>query len=297
MDFETLIKTYKHCRANKRYSIDNAHFELHYERDLERILYDLNARDLVPFLYAFIRTYPRPREVNACQMPTKILQDFFDIRVRPSIDRRLTDRTFNNRIGYGPEKAVQCLQRAIRRVSDNYTRDAWVIGADIQAFFPSSDLQRGYDAYREVIEADFEPGEERWQYEKYGYVSHPRKRTCQHFSKGGYFLGYYFKFDRLYISNRVVRRCEYRIRHFNRMASPKRVDAFLSSINSYLGRMKQPGVYAYGIIRNLADMVSPKWLQYVHYNDARRCFQANPSFTHNELLINKYHFKLKKYGK
>lgn len=396
MTLKTLIDTYFHCRSNKRYSVDSAYFEMHWERDILRILDDVNARDLVPFLYSFIRTYPCPREVNACQMPTKILQDFFDVRVRPSIDRRLTDRTFNNRKGFGPDKAVACLQEAIRKVSDNYTRDCYVISRDIQAFFPSADLQRGYDAYREVIESDFPEGEERddllyillrtvwaypslnthlksprsrwglipryksvvfnedvtrgaalgnqhwqvsqnydineydwrqirsgleyirfvddkrwvvqnkeagpayvngeekWQEETYGYISHPNKRSCQHFSKGGYFLGYYYKFDRLYISNRVVRRCKHKIHMWNRMPTPRRVDAFLSSINSYLGRMKQPGVYAYGIIRDLVDMVSPKWLVYVHYNDKRRCFQANPGYTHNELLTKRYHFKIKK---
>ena len=395
MTLKTLVETYFHCRSNKRYSMDSAYFEMHWERDLLRLLEDVNARDLVPFLYSFIRTYPCPREVNACQMPTKILQDFFDVRVRPFIDKRLTDRTFNNRKGFGPDKAVACLQDAIRRVSRNYTRDCYVIERDIQAYFPSADLQRSYDNYREVIEAEFQPGaerddllyilhrtvwaypslnthlksprsrwslippyksvvfnddlakgaalgnqhwqvsqnydineydwrqirngleyirfvddkrwvvqnkeaglayvngEERWQEEHYGYKSHPRKKQVQHYSKGGYYLGYYYKFDRLYISNRIVRRCKRKIRTWNRMPAPSRVDAFLSSVNSYLGRVKRPHVYAYGIIRDLVDMVSQKWLVYVHYNDERRCFQANGGYTHNELLAKKYHFKIK----
>ena len=296
MTLETLINTYLHCRANKRYSVDNAYFEMHYERDLVRLLSDVNCRTLVPLLYSFIRTYPCGREVNACQMPTKILQDFFDLRVRPSIEKRLTVRTFNNRIGYGPDVAVRCLQGAIRRVSNNYTVDCWIIGNDIQAYFPSANLQRSYNAFRDVIEADipdgedkddllyilfrttwsypsinthlkspkwmwdkyipphksvvfnnnpekgaplgnqhwqvsqtfdinefdhrqmragveylrfvddsrwvvrnkeaalaYIKGEEMWLEETYGYKIHPRKKTCQHFTKGGYFLGYYFK--------------------------------------------------------------------------------------------------------
>lgn len=398
MTLKELRDDYFHCRSNKRYSIDSAYFEMHWERDLLRILWDVNARDLVPLIYTFMRHWPLLREVNACQMPTKILQDHFDTRVRPLIDRRLTDRTFNNRVGYGPDVAVRVLQDAIRRVSENYTRDAWVISRDIRGYFPSADLQRAYDAFRSVIEEDFPEGterddllylllrtvwaypalnthikspreewdaypayksvafskdlsrgatlghqfwqvsqnfdindydwrqirngieylrfvddrewvvqnkecglayvngEERWLEDTYGYTSHPRKRTCQHFSKGGYFIGYYYKFDRLYISNRVVYKCRQRIAYWNRHATENNIEHFLSSINSYLGRMKQPGVYAYGIIRDLVDMVSPRWERFVHYNDGRRCYEANASYRHNDLLIRKYHFKIHKHN-
>lgn len=64
-------------------------------------------------------------------------------------------------------------------------------------------------------------------------------------------------------------------------------------MNSYLGMLKHKN--AYGIIRDLVDLVSPKWLQWCHYNDDRRCFEANPGSTFNELLLDKYHFKLSRH--
>ena len=80
MVLRTLIDDYLGCRANKRRSPDSVHFELHWERDLARLLGDFNDRTLVSFLYAFVNPNPRDREVIACLMQLKILQHHFDLR-------------------------------------------------------------------------------------------------------------------------------------------------------------------------------------------------------------------------
>lgn len=396
MVFETLIEDYLGCRANKRRSPDSVHFELHWERDLARLLEDFNGRTLVSFLYAFINPEPRPREVIACLMQMKILQRHFDLRVRPLVEAELTASTFNNRVGYGCDRAIQKVRDDIRRVSRNHTRDCYVIQRDIKSFFPSTDLDRSYTAYRNLIEREIVDGDERddllyilmrvnyaypqeharlrsprfkwddimaagksvvfnndpsrgaclgnqfWQVEKnyalaefdrfqvetcglaytrfvddmvwvvenkeaglahvamsermllneYGYKMHPRKRYCQHYSKGLAFLGAKIKFGRTYASDRCVRNCRRKIRMWNRMARPSMLERFLSSVNSYLGLMKRRD--AYGIIRGLVDEVSPEWLRYCHYDDDRRCFVADDGYRHGELLKRRYHFKLNK---
>ena len=99
MEVDTIIADYLNNRANKRRSIDSVHFELHWERDLMRLLDDINNRSLDPFLYSFIRQKPRPREVIAALMQMKIPQHHFDTIVRPLVEAELTDRTFNNRLG------------------------------------------------------------------------------------------------------------------------------------------------------------------------------------------------------
>ena len=396
MELEKLIEAYLGCRANKRRSLDSVHFELHWERDLVRLLGDFNDRSLVPFLYAFINPVPRPREVIACLMQTKILQHYFDSLVRPLVEARLTDSTFNNRIGFGGDRAIAKVRDDIRKVSRGYTRDCYIIQRDIKSYFPSTDLDRSYDSYRQLIESEFEDGDEKddllyillrvnytypqehavlksprfrwddivnagksvifnntpsrgaclgnqyWQVEKnfalaefdryqvetcglhytrfvddmvwivenksaglahvatsermlrdeFGYEMHPRKRYCQHHSKGLVFLGAGIKFGRIYASRRIVRNCEAAIRRWNRLAYPSMLGHFLDSINSYLGLMKHRN--AYGAIRDLVDKVSPEWLKYCHYNDDRRCFEANEGYRHNDILKRKYHYKLNK---
>lgn len=396
MVLRTLIDDYLGCRANKRRSPDSVHFELHWERDLARLLGDFNDRTLVSFLYAFINPNPRDREVIACLMQLKILQHHFDLRVRPLVEEGLTGSTFNNHVGYGCDRAIRKVAEDIRRVSRNHTRDCYVIQRDIRAFFPSTELDRSYDAYRRLIESGFPDGEERddllyilmrvnyaypqeharlksprhkwddiiadgksvvfngdpsrgaclgnqfWQVEKnhalagfdrfqaetcrlaytrfvddmvwvvenkeaglahvamsermlldeYGYKMHPRKRYQQHYSKGLTFLGAKIKFGRIYASDRAVRNCKAVIRKWNRLAYPSMLGHFLDSVNSYLGSFKRKN--AYGVIRDLVDEVSPRWEEYCHYNDDRRCFEANGGYRHNDILKRRYHIKLNK---
>ena len=391
-----LIDDYLGCRANKRRSPDSVHFELHWERDLVRLLGDFNDRTLVSFLYAFVNPNPRDREVIACLMQLKILQHHFDLRVRPLVEEGLTGSTFNNRVGYGCDRAILKARDDIRKVSKNYTRDCYIIKRDIKSYFPSTDLDRSYENYRALIEERIKDGGEKddllyilhrvnyaypqeharlrsprfrwddiiaagksvifnndpkhgaclgnqfWQVEKnyalaefdrfqvdacglhytrfvddmvwvvenlqaglahvatsekmlmeeFGYQMHPRKRYQQHYSKGVTFLGAKIKFDRIYASDRVVRNCKMAIRKWNRLVYPSMLGHFLDSINSYLGNFKHKS--AYGIIRDLVDEVSPKWEKYCHYNDDRRCFEANEGYKHNDILKRKYHFKLNK---
>lgn len=161
MRLEELIQAFHGCRANKKRTIDAMHFDLHRERDLVRLHEDFEDRDLVPLLYSFIATKPRYREVNACLMQGKVIQYYFDQRVRPIVEEELTDRTYNNRKGYGPDQAVNQLLSDIYEMSGGFTRDCWVFFRDIRAYFPSACLQQSYERYRRLIERRFPEGRER----------------------------------------------------------------------------------------------------------------------------------------
>ena len=57
MEVDTIIEDYLGNRANKLRSIDSVHFELHWERDLMRLLDDINDRSLDPFFIpSFVRS-------------------------------------------------------------------------------------------------------------------------------------------------------------------------------------------------------------------------------------------------
>lgn len=394
MTYEELTDNHLGCRSNKKRSQDSIYFDLHRERNLLRLFDDFESRSLVPFLYSFIATKPLPREVIGCKMENKTMQHWFNNNVKPEVEKILTKSTFNNRIGYGVDRAIRKVMNDMRRVSRNYTKPCYVIKRDIKAYFPSTDLERSYDKYRAFIEATFKEeelcddllyallrtvysypqeharlrspkfmwddiiaadksvvfgkdpskgaclGGEFWQVEKnfalaefdrfqvetcglhytrfvddmvwvvdnlqaglahvassekmlleeFGYQMHPKKRYQQHYSKGLTFLGAKIKYNRVYASDRSIRNCKFAIRRWNRLAYPSMLGHFLDSINSYLGIFKNRN--AYGVIRDMVDEVSQKWLAYCHYNDDRRCFEANAGFSRIEILQKKYHFKL-----
>ena len=159
MTLEGLIDSYHVCRSNKRRSTDSIMYEIHCERNLVRLSHAIQRRSFRPTAYVFIADKPRPREVFASDMDGRIVQHYIDIRLRPLLDARMTDRSFNNRLGYGPDVAVNRFIGDLWEVSEGFTREAWVVYADIQGFFPNVSLDIVYDKLREVIEKDYAEGD------------------------------------------------------------------------------------------------------------------------------------------
>ncbi len=135
---EDLYAAYRTARRNKRRSADSVEYELRAEANLCRLLDDINRRTLRPTAYTFVTMKPRPREIFACEMGMRIVHHYLDIRLRPLIEARLTDRTFNNRIGFGQSAAVNRLAADIYEVTQGFTQDAYVVKADIQGYFPNA---------------------------------------------------------------------------------------------------------------------------------------------------------------
>ena len=396
IDREQLKQAFLIARSNKRRSDDCIAYEMHREMNLEQLYSDIVNRSLLPTAYTFVTMKPRPREVFACDMSMRIIHHYIDIRMRPLIEKRLTNRTFNNRIGYGPDAAVNRLISDIYEVSRGFTRDAWIISLDLQGYFPNANQDIAYRQLSGVIMEDYH-GDDKdellymlrcaiysyptkhcyrkspmWKWHEYipdskslfckpdgigaaighliwqngmnyylndldhwiidnlcphyirfvddmyfvvenkeaflpwievirsklaeyGCTIHPKKFYCQHYTKGVNALGNTIKLDRIYPSNRIVARAMRAVQNFNRCARPDKLERFLSSINSYLGVFRRRN--AYGISQDLIRAISPAWWQFCHYNEKRRILQANPGYTHYELIARKYHFKLKYHDK
>ncbi len=178
---DDLYAAYKAARNNKRRSADSVEFEINAERNLCRLLGDINGRTLRPTAYTFITMRPRPREIFACDMGLRIVHHYIDIRLRPLIESRLTDRTFNNRIGYGQGAAVNRLATDIYEVSRGFTRDAYIIKADIQGYFPNADLDIAFGQLSELITGGYEGADKddllyMLQVSVYSYPAHHCRR-------------------------------------------------------------------------------------------------------------------------
>lgn len=135
MDKEKFIEAYYTTRKNKRRSADSVEFELHWERNLVRLMNGLEDHTFTPSAYTFIATRPRPREVFACEMALRVVHHYIDMRIRPLLESEMTDRTFNNRVGYGAIEAVNCVISDIYDVSQGFTKDAWIIKMDLKGYF------------------------------------------------------------------------------------------------------------------------------------------------------------------
>ena len=156
IDREQLRQAYLRTRSNKRRSADAMAYEMHQEVYLEGLHARIANRSLAPAAYTFITMRPRPREIFACDMDMRIVHHYLDMRMRPLIERRLTDRTFNNRIGMGTDAAVNQLISDVCEVSHGYTRDAWVISIDLLGYFPNASQDTAYAQLSSLIAEDYQ---------------------------------------------------------------------------------------------------------------------------------------------
>ena len=155
MKFEDLVDAYYITRKNKRNSPEQVEFDMHWEGNLLKILEEVNNRTYKQSAYTFIVVDPKPREVFASDTGTRVLHHYLDIRLRPLLEKRLTDRTYNNRVGKGTSACQQKVREDIFNATEGYKKDAWIIKLDISSCFPNIRQDIAYKQLLKVIEEDY----------------------------------------------------------------------------------------------------------------------------------------------
>lgn len=132
-------------------------FEMNLYGRLYALCEAINSRTYTPTAnYAFIHYRPKPREVFAAEPELKIIMTYLDMRINRLIDRKLTDRAFNNRVGKGTHAAVNQVMEDIYECSEGFAKPCWVIKLDIMGYFPHMNQDRSFALVRDVIENDYE---------------------------------------------------------------------------------------------------------------------------------------------
>ena len=155
IELQDIIDAYLVARSNKRRTADQTDFELHWESNCVRLYHQIVYRCLRPTAYAFVTLSPRPREVFASDMATRVLHHYIDIRLRPLLEKRLSPHTFNNRIGMGQKACQNAVISDIYEMSDGFARDAYIIKVDLKGCFPNIRQDIAYSQLRKVIEEDY----------------------------------------------------------------------------------------------------------------------------------------------
>jgi len=154
---EDLYTVYFLARANKRRSEDAVIFETNLEQRLCNLQLHINDRTYrANSNYTFVTMRPKPREVFACELESRIIQWYLVWRLTGIFERLLTDRTFNNRKDMGVDKAIRCVYEDIKEVSKNYTEDAWIVQWDIQGYFPSANCSIACQQIQGIIRMHYE---------------------------------------------------------------------------------------------------------------------------------------------
>lgn len=156
IELTDIIEAYFSARKNKRRSSDQVEFELHWEKNCVALYNSIVNRNFQPTAYTFVVDHPKPREVFASDMSTRILHHYLDMRLRPFLEARMSDHTFNNRVGMGTNACQNAVISDIYEVSEGFTADAWIIKLDMSGCFPNVSQDIAYRQLEEVILSDYE---------------------------------------------------------------------------------------------------------------------------------------------
>lgn len=133
-----IIEAYFDCRKNKRRSPEAIAFEVNYEQNCLKLLDEILSRTYKPEpSIAFVVNKPVKREIMASTFRDRIIHHFIAIRLNPLFETEFIEETSNCRAGKGTSYGLQLLQESIKRVSENYTSECWVLKLDIKSFFMS----------------------------------------------------------------------------------------------------------------------------------------------------------------
>jgi len=141
--------SYLQARKNKR----NTQNQLKFEVDQETNLYQL-ARAIYDRTYkprpsiAFIIHKPVMREIFAADFSDRVIHHLIYRCIYPIIDRKLIHDTYSCRVGKGTLFGINRAKKFIRSCSQNYSKDAYVLKIDIEAYFMN--MQHGL-IYEKVL--------------------------------------------------------------------------------------------------------------------------------------------------
>lgn len=139
---EELFQAYYDCRRNKRNTPAQRQFELRLERNLMRLLHELNGGTYrIGRSIAFVVSYPKWREVWAAQFRDRVVHHVIYNRIAEHFYRRFIHDSYACIPGRGALLGVERIHRFMRQASENWQRPAHFLQADLANFFVSIDKE------------------------------------------------------------------------------------------------------------------------------------------------------------
>lgn len=135
---EDVFAAYYDARKNKRNTINQLEFEMNLEANLVELASQLQSRTYkVGRSVCFIVEMPVKREIFAADFRDRVVHHLLFNYINPVFDKRLITDCYSCRKGYGTSFGIDRIEHHMRSVTDNYTREAYVLKLDLQGYFMS----------------------------------------------------------------------------------------------------------------------------------------------------------------
>jgi hypothetical protein len=133
---EELFQAYIHCRRYKRNTANALAFEVDYESNLIKLCGEINSGTYRPGKsISFIVDKPVKREIFAADFRDRVVHHLVINKLNSIFEKEFIHDSYACRIGKGTDFGIQRINRFIRRCSENYTKDCYILKLDIKGFF------------------------------------------------------------------------------------------------------------------------------------------------------------------
>ena len=140
VELADLFSAYYACRRSKRKTHNALAFEIDYESNLVTLWRDINEGRYRPGRsIAFIVDQPVKREIFAADFRDRIVHHLIIAKLNPLFEKSFIFDSYACRVGKGTIFGIDRVEKFIRRASQNYSIDAYVLKLDISGFFMNID--------------------------------------------------------------------------------------------------------------------------------------------------------------
>ncbi len=136
IELKELFEAYYSCRQNKRNTANAIAFEIDYESNLIQLCTEINNGSYqIGRSIAFIVNKPVKREIFAADFRDRIVHHLIINKLNHLFEKEFIYDSFGCRINKGTHFGIKRVNTFIRKCSQNYTQDCYVLKLDIQGFF------------------------------------------------------------------------------------------------------------------------------------------------------------------
>jgi hypothetical protein len=152
-----LFEAYFTCRKNKRNTVNALAFEVDYESKLIQLCKEINDDSYqISRSIAFIICDPVHREIFAADFRDRIVHHLIIGKLNSLFEKQFIFDSYACREGKGTHFGIQRAAKFIRKCSQNYAKDCYVLKLDIRGFFMHIKKDVLYKRLVNFIEAKYQ---------------------------------------------------------------------------------------------------------------------------------------------
>lgn len=131
-----LIQAYYDARKNKRNTLNALKFEINLEHNIIELYKEIcEYRYQLSHSICFIVEEPVKREIFAAHFRDRIVHHFVINKINSIFEKQFIHDSYSCRVGKGTLFGIKRVARFIRRSTQNFSRDSYILKLDIEGFF------------------------------------------------------------------------------------------------------------------------------------------------------------------